>query len=135
MCIDKDKNSPKALMWAIDSLVRKGQTIILVHVNTKAGTSGGVEDGAGFKQPTDPHMKDLFLPFRCFCTRKDIQCKDVVLDEHDVAKSVIEFAAHAAVEKLVLGATARPNAGFPTAAPMPSRGGARGASGSSEGAI
>ena len=69
MCIDKDKNSPKALMWAIDSLVRKGQTIILVHVNTKAGTSGGVEDGAGFKQPTDRHVKDLFLPFRCLCTR------------------------------------------------------------------
>ncbi|WVZ82185.1 hypothetical protein U9M48_029474 [Paspalum notatum var. saurae] len=106
VCIDKDKNSQNALKWAIDSLVHKGQTIVLVHVNTK-GTSGGVEDAAGFKQPTDPHMKDLFLPFRCFCTRKDIQCKDVVLDEHDVAKSIIEFAAHAAVEKLVLGATAR----------------------------
>lgn len=36
-----------------------------------------------------------------------IHCKDVVLDEHDVAKSIIEFSAHAAVEKLVLGATAR----------------------------
>ncbi|KAJ1258386.1 hypothetical protein BS78_10G071400 [Paspalum vaginatum] len=106
VCIDKDKNSQNALKWAIDSLVHKGQTIVLVHVNTK-GTCGGVEDAAGFKQPTDPHMKDLFLPFRCFCTRKDIQCKDVVLDEHDVAKSIIEFAAHAAVEKLVLGATAR----------------------------
>ncbi|XP_066377182.1 U-box domain-containing protein 35-like [Miscanthus floridulus] len=106
VCIDKDKNSQNALKWAIDSLVQKGQTIVLVHVNTK-GTSGGVEDAAGFKQPTDPHMKDLFLPFRCFCTRKDIHCKDVVLDEHDVAKSIIEFSAQAAVEKLVLGATAR----------------------------
>ncbi|RLM56334.1 U-box domain-containing protein 35-like isoform X2 [Panicum miliaceum] len=106
VCIDKDKNSQNALKWAIDSLVQKGQTLVLVHVNTK-GHSGGVEDSAGFKQPTDPHMKDLFLPFRCFCTRKDIQCKDVVLDEPDVAKSIIEFVAHAAVEKLVLGATGR----------------------------
>nr|CAB3467324.1 unnamed protein product [Digitaria exilis] len=106
VCIDKDKNSQNALKWAIDSLAQKGQTIVLVHVNTK-GTSGGMEDAAGFKQPTDPHMKELFLPFRCFCTRKDIQCKDVVLDEHDVAKAIIEFTAHAAVEKLVLGATAR----------------------------
>jgi len=72
VCIDKDKNSQNALKWAIDSLVQKGQTIVLVHVNTK-GTSGGVEDAAGFKQPTDPHMKDLFLPFRCFCTRKDVR--------------------------------------------------------------
>ncbi|XP_014660471.1 U-box domain-containing protein 35 isoform X1 [Setaria italica] len=106
VCIDKDKNSQNALKWAMDSLVHKGQTLVLVHVNTK-GTSGGLEDAAGFKQPTDPHMKDLFIPFRCFCTRKDIHCKDVVLDEHDVAKAIIEFTAHAAVEKLVLGATAR----------------------------
>jgi hypothetical protein len=35
--------------------------------------AGGVEDAAGYKQPTDPQMKDLFLPFRCFCTRKDVR--------------------------------------------------------------
>jgi hypothetical protein len=71
------------------------------------GSSSGVEDAAGYKQPTDPQMKDLFLPFRCFCTRKDIHCKDVVLDDHDVAKSLVEFAAHAAIEKIVLGANTR----------------------------
>ncbi|TVU47032.1 hypothetical protein EJB05_06608, partial [Eragrostis curvula] len=102
-----DKNSQNALKWAIDSLVQKGQTLVLVHVNTK-GASGGVEDGAGFKLPTEPHLKDLiFLPFRCFCTRKDIQCKDVVPDEHDVAKAITEFSANAAIEKLVIGATSR----------------------------
>ncbi|XP_062220519.1 U-box domain-containing protein 52-like [Phragmites australis] len=106
VCIDKDKNSQNALKYATETLAHKGQTIVLVHVNTK-GTSGGVEDAAGYKQPTDPQMKDLFLPFRCFCTRKDIQCKDVVLDDHDVAKSIVEFAAHAAIEKLVVGATTR----------------------------
>ncbi|XP_066332677.1 U-box domain-containing protein 35-like [Miscanthus floridulus] len=106
VCIDKDKNSQNALKYATETLAHKGQTIVLVHVNTK-GTSGGVEDAAGYKQPTDPQMKDLFLPFRCFCTRKDIHCKDVVLDDHDVAKSIVEFAAHAAIEKLVVGATAR----------------------------
>uniref|UniRef100_A0A0E0L8V0 RING-type E3 ubiquitin transferase n=1 Tax=Oryza punctata TaxID=4537 RepID=A0A0E0L8V0_ORYPU len=95
VCIDKDKNSQNALKWAIDTLVQKGQIIVLVH------------DASGFKQPTDPHMRDLFLPFRCFCTRKDIQCKDVLLDDHDVAKSITEFSAVAAIEKLVVGATAR----------------------------
>uniref|UniRef100_A0ACD5ZSJ3 Uncharacterized protein n=1 Tax=Avena sativa TaxID=4498 RepID=A0ACD5ZSJ3_AVESA len=106
VCIDKDKNSQNALKWAIETIIGKGQTIVLLHVNTK-GVSGGVEDGAGFKQPTDPHLKELFLPFRCFCTRKDIQCKDVVLDDHDVAKSIIEFTAHGAIEKLVVGACSR----------------------------
>ncbi|KAF0931136.1 hypothetical protein E2562_002494 [Oryza meyeriana var. granulata] len=106
VCIDKDKNSQNALKYATETLVHKGQTIVLVHVHTK-GSSGGVEDAAGYKQPSDPQMKDLFLPFRCFCTRKDIQCKDVVLDDHDVSKAIVEFAAHAAIEKLVVGATAR----------------------------
>uniref|UniRef100_A0A453PUI2 RING-type E3 ubiquitin transferase n=1 Tax=Aegilops tauschii subsp. strangulata TaxID=200361 RepID=A0A453PUI2_AEGTS len=106
VCIDKDKNSQNALKYATETLVHRGQTLVLVHVNTR-GSSGGVEDAAGYKQPTDPQMKDLFLPFRCFCTRKDIQCKDVLLDDHDVAKSLVEFAAHAAVERLVLGANTR----------------------------
>ncbi|KQK01066.1 U-box domain-containing protein 35 [Brachypodium distachyon] len=106
VCIDKDKNSQNALKYATETLVHRGQTIILVHVNTR-GTSGGVEDAAGYKQPTDPQMKDLFLPFRCFCTRKDIQCKDVVLDDHDVSKSIVEFVAHAAIERIVVGACTR----------------------------
>uniref|UniRef100_A0A0D9VLY7 Protein kinase domain-containing protein n=1 Tax=Leersia perrieri TaxID=77586 RepID=A0A0D9VLY7_9ORYZ len=106
VCIDKDKNSQNALKYATETLVHKGHTIVLVHVHTK-GSSGGVEDAAGYKQPSDPQMKDLFLPFRCFCTRKDIHCKDVVLDDHDVSKAIVEFAAHAAIEKLVVGATAR----------------------------
>lgn len=113
---------------------------VRVHVPVPV-RAGGVADAAGYKQPTDPQMKDLFLPFRCFCTRKDVRnalhhikrsssvavaprcdftmpvpvcaaymqihCKDVVLDDHDVAKSVVEFAAHGAVEKLVVGASAR----------------------------
>jgi len=102
VCIDKDKNSQNALKYATETLAHKGQTIVLVHVNTK-GTSGkhpcrlpgsliflaggdrrvsdggvpagGVEDAAGYKQPTDPQMKDLFLPFRCFCTRKDVRTR------------------------------------------------------------
>ncbi|KAG8059191.1 hypothetical protein GUJ93_ZPchr0002g23096 [Zizania palustris] len=106
VCIDKDKNSQNALKYATEALVHKGQTIVLVHVHTK-GTSGGVEDAAGYKQPSDPQMKDLFLLFRCFCTRKDIHCKDVVLDDHDVSKAIVEFAAHAAIDKLVVGATTR----------------------------
>lgn len=58
----------------------------------------------------DPQTRELFLPFRCFCTRKDIQCKDVVLEETDVSKALIEYATHAAIEVLVMGASAK--AGF-----------------------
>lgn len=46
------------------------------------------------------------MKYACF-VHPQIHCKDVVLDDHDVAKSIVEFAAHAAIEKLVVGATAR----------------------------
>ncbi|KAL6556526.1 hypothetical protein OROGR_005814 [Orobanche gracilis] len=55
----------------------------------------------------DAQLKDLFLPFRVFCTRKDIQCFDVVLEDIDVAKGIIEFVKQSAIDVLVLGATLR----------------------------
>ncbi|KAG1332012.1 U-box domain-containing protein 52 [Cocos nucifera] len=103
VAIDKDKSSQNALKWAVDNLVNSGQTLILVHVNTKSPTAGNPEDVGSFKEPTDPQMKELFLPFRCFCTRRDIRCTDVVLEEPDVAKAIVEFVSNAAIEKLVVG--------------------------------
>ncbi|XP_072998765.1 U-box domain-containing protein 35-like isoform X1 [Typha latifolia] len=111
VAIDKDKGSQNALKWAVDNLVSRGQTIALVHVNTRGTSSGSRDDGnASFKEPTDPQMKELFLPFRFFCTRKDIECKDVVIDEADVPRAIVEFISQAAIEKLVLGAS--PKGGF-----------------------
>ncbi|CAL9151733.1 unnamed protein product, partial [Musa hybrid cultivar] len=42
VAIDKDKNSQSAFKWALDNVVTKGQTLTLVHVNTKP--SSGYED-------------------------------------------------------------------------------------------
>ncbi|KAI4962697.1 hypothetical protein ZWY2020_027838 [Hordeum vulgare] len=85
VCIDKDKNSQNALKYATETLVHRGQAIVLVHVNTCGSSGGGgrrrVQAAGG------PGDEGPLPPFRCFCTRKDIQCKDVVLDDHDVAKS------------------------------------------------
>ena len=35
VAVDKDKGSQIALKWAIDNLLCKGQTVILVHVKLK----------------------------------------------------------------------------------------------------
>ena len=48
VCIDKDKNSQNALKYATETLAHKGQTIVLVHVNTK-GTSGKQSILAAFR--------------------------------------------------------------------------------------
>lgn len=36
VAIDKDRGSQIALKWAVDNLLARGQTIILIHVRVKA---------------------------------------------------------------------------------------------------
>ncbi|OMO49948.1 hypothetical protein COLO4_38279 [Corchorus olitorius] len=51
--------------------------------------------------------KEIFLTYHCFCTRKDIQCLDIILEDSDVVKALTEYVSYAAIEKLVLGAPSR----------------------------
>ncbi|KAJ6878527.1 hypothetical protein NC652_032139 [Populus alba x Populus x berolinensis] len=51
--------------------------------------------------------KDLFLTFRCYCTRKDVHCLDVALESTDIAKAITEYVSHAAIETWVLGTPSR----------------------------
>ncbi|XVF48101.1 hypothetical protein PTKIN_Ptkin03bG0164500 [Pterospermum kingtungense] len=125
VAIDKDKNSQHALKWAIDHLLQKGHTIILIHVKVKPFSAypsplstlglNQIPDINGdlplvCKDP-DLQTRELVLPFRCFCTRKDIHCKVVILEETDVAKALIEYITQAAIEVLVVGASTK--TGFP----------------------
>ncbi|XP_027906612.1 U-box domain-containing protein 52-like [Vigna unguiculata] len=50
---------------------------------------------------------DLFDTFHCYCSRKDIHCLDVVLQDMDVVKGITEYVYYAAIENLVLGAASR----------------------------
>ncbi|XP_074590708.1 U-box domain-containing protein 52-like [Curcuma longa] len=103
VAINKNKGSQYALKWTIDNLLTRGQTVILIHVKI---TNTPNEEGS-YKEPTDQRMKEVFLPFRCFCTRKDITCKDILLEDCDVAKAITEFVAQMAIEKLVVGASSK----------------------------
>ncbi|KAL5699759.1 non-specific serine/threonine protein kinase [Ranunculus cassubicifolius] len=119
VAIDKDKGSQHALKWAVDHILNRGQTVILVHVKLKPMQSlpGTPMSGRGpgnfdnvvalAKSQIDQQTKELFLPFRCFCTRKDVQCRDIVLEDVDVAKALIEYVSHSAIETLVVGAPAK----------------------------
>ncbi|KAM3379478.1 U-box domain-containing protein 52-like isoform X1 [Capsicum galapagoense] len=134
VAIDKDKGSQIALKWTVDHLLARGQTVLLIHVKLKqsANASGQSstcldldypmeyllsstdtesnqlsDEGGSGNIEMDPQTRDLFLPFRVFCTRKDIQCYDVVLDDTDVAKAVVEYVNRTGVEILVVGATTK----------------------------
>lgn len=105
VAIDKDKGSQGALKWAIDHLLQRGHTIFLIHVKLRSPSNSSQK--MSLKSDSESSVKELFLPFRCFCTRKDIQCKDVVLEDTDVAKAIIEYAANTAIENIVVGASAK----------------------------
>lgn len=38
VAIDRDKNSQAALKWAVDNLLQKGQTVVLLHVKPRASS-------------------------------------------------------------------------------------------------
>ncbi|XP_009610856.1 U-box domain-containing protein 52-like isoform X2 [Nicotiana tomentosiformis] len=114
IAIDKDKGSQYAIKWATDNLVNRGQTLVLIHVVTKPtsssyGNCGGVHvvDGnlSAHGQNLEKQTKELFLTFHCFCTRKDIRCLDVILEDSDVTKALTEYVSSAAIQNLVLGAS------------------------------
>ncbi|KAG4380707.1 hypothetical protein GLYMA_15G000700v4 [Glycine max] len=118
VAIDKNKGSQYALKWAVDCLLTRGQTVILIHVlhGTSSPVSRGKEviicnisnsSASPGSYQLDNTIKDLFLTFHCYCTRKDIQCLDVLLEDTDVVKAITEYVSYAAIENLVVGATSR----------------------------
>ncbi|XP_057486082.1 U-box domain-containing protein 35-like isoform X1 [Actinidia eriantha] len=119
VAIDKDKSSQYALKWAVDHLLSRGQTVSLIHVKQKPSsipTPMGnhvsltdVNDGVAkaFKTQVDNQARELFLPFRAFCTRKDIKCNEIIIEDLDVAQVICDFVKLNLIETLVVGAPAR----------------------------
>ncbi|VYS53359.1 unnamed protein product [Arabidopsis thaliana] len=118
VAIDKDKSSQHALKWAVDNLLQRGQSVILVHVKLRpsplnnsaslhASSAKLSQDSSLVCRDPEGISKEIFLPFRCFCTRKDIQCQDVLLEESDVAKALVEYVNQAAIEVLVVGSSSK----------------------------
>uniref|UniRef100_A0A2N9FR19 RING-type E3 ubiquitin transferase n=1 Tax=Fagus sylvatica TaxID=28930 RepID=A0A2N9FR19_FAGSY len=115
VAIDKDKGSQYALKWTVDHLLTRGQALTLIHVKqrvsslpTQMGGQGVSEDVArAHKQLLENQVKELFLPYRCFCTRKDIKCNEVIIEDLDIAKALVDYTSANSVEILVLGAPSR----------------------------
>ncbi|OIV97779.1 hypothetical protein TanjilG_12536 [Lupinus angustifolius] len=120
VAIDKEKGSQNALKWAIDHLLNRSSIVFLIHVKLKPASlspspslyslrSGANSGDEGSVARTDPDVlnKTIFLPYRVFCTRKDIQCKDVLLENVDVPKALIEYVSNTGIQHLVLGSSTK----------------------------
>ncbi|XVE97709.1 hypothetical protein REPUB_Repub03eG0042300 [Reevesia pubescens] len=97
VAIDKDKNSPHAVRWAIEHLIISNPFILLIHVRHK--TQGDSE--------SDHDINQLFIPFRGYCARKGIQLKEVILEDADIPKALLDYISKNLINSLVLGASTK----------------------------
>ncbi|PRQ36991.1 putative aminoacyltransferase, E1 ubiquitin-activating enzyme [Rosa chinensis] len=124
VAIDKDRGSHHAFKWTVENLLTKGQSITLVHVkhitsanstqcksisfsNCPGGipTSGEKEEFKIVnKNQFDAKINELFLPFRWFCVRRAIKCNEVVIENPDVPKALINYVSANLIDILALGA-------------------------------
>ncbi|KAG7660074.1 Protein kinase domain [Arabidopsis suecica] len=108
VAIDKDKGSQHALKWTIDNLASCGQTISLIHVLCRSHSSSDLEEGTPQqKQQMEKIAKDLFVSFHCYCSRKEINCRDILLEDADKVRAITEYVSSSAIENLVVGSASR----------------------------
>ncbi|OMO53247.1 UspA [Corchorus capsularis] len=106
VAVDRDKSSQRTLKWATENFITRGQTVKLVHVLPRQPSS--IPNPADHPVGIDENpVMDLFLPFRCYCTRRQIHCEAVVLEDPDVAKALIEYVTHCGIETLLLGSPSK----------------------------
>ncbi|KAK9741733.1 hypothetical protein RND81_03G124600 [Saponaria officinalis] len=100
VAIDRDKHSQYAVKWAIDHLTGGVNFLILIHVklrNPGGGDAGGLE----------PDPQQIFIPYRGFCARKSVQAKEVILEDTDVSRAILDYINSNFISNVVLGASSR----------------------------
>ncbi|KAL4575278.1 hypothetical protein LXL04_022120 [Taraxacum kok-saghyz] len=120
VAIDKDKNSQHALKWTIEHILTRGQTVVLIHAlmhlvqssNNKRSKSKTCSLPSIASVPVNKYAISRFFfgTLRVFELKSDlvqIQCFDVILEDTNIAKVLAEYANYAAIDFLVLGASAK----------------------------
>ncbi|XP_061347664.1 U-box domain-containing protein 35-like [Gastrolobium bilobum] len=118
VAIENNKTSQFAAKWAVDNLLPKDQYLLLIHVRQKASSiptptgnhvpvDGNEDVAKAYTQQIDNESKELFASFRVFCNRKSIQCKEILLEDMDISKALMEAISSYSIELMVLGAPSR----------------------------
>ncbi|KAM1104545.1 hypothetical protein ACFX1X_013176 [Malus domestica] len=102
VAIDNDKGSQHALKWTIDSLVTRGQALTLLQVRQITAIPTQTT-----KEVEKAQAKELFQPFRCFCTKKLLKCNEVMIKDKNIAKALVNYVVNNSIDILVLGAPSR----------------------------
>ncbi|KAF5748337.1 U-box domain-containing protein 51-like isoform X3 [Tripterygium wilfordii] len=82
IAIEKDKNSQHAVRWAVDHLVITNPLVVLIHVKQKNSNQGDAEAD---------DTPQIFVPYRGYCARKGVQLKEIVIEDNDVSKALLDY--------------------------------------------
>lgn len=119
VAVDNDKSSQFAIKWAADHILPKNEIFILLHVRRKitaipspSGLQIPITDmddeiASAYLEQINLQTKELLLPFQCFCSRRGLQCREVILNDSDVPKAIVDYVIYQSVDKLVLGSSNR----------------------------
>ncbi|KAL6984551.1 hypothetical protein U1Q18_017927 [Sarracenia purpurea var. burkii] len=111
VAIDKDKQSKYAVRWTIDHLLPANSTLILIHVINRSsqqsipGANDAAPDADG--PPMEVDLQQVFNSFRVYCARKRVTPKEVVLEDSDVSKALLNYISSNFINNIVLGASTR----------------------------
>ncbi|KAK6941211.1 UspA [Dillenia turbinata] len=115
--IKQDIGSRHAVEWAMDHIVSKGQSLYLVHVKSPSPSLATSPSSSSRpaqdhevdtqRQQYDASMAELYLSFRCFCMRRQVECEVIELEDTDVGRALIGFVHQYAVQTLLIGASSR----------------------------
>ncbi|KAF9612591.1 hypothetical protein IFM89_002187 [Coptis chinensis] len=109
VAIDRDKSSQFAVKWTVDHLLINNPNLVLVHVRVRNVTNPGFVIATPEPGPeqTESEMQQFFLPFRGYCARKGVEAKEVVLDETDISKALVDYINTNRVSTIIVGASTR----------------------------
>ncbi|KAL6141046.1 hypothetical protein ACLB2K_059337 [Fragaria x ananassa] len=106
LAIDKDKGSQYAIKWVVDQFLTRGQALTLLHVTrtTNSAPNHTLPAAGGMvlisDVTNDSHTEEIFLPYRGFCSKKNIICNEVTIEDTDVPKALIKYVAANSTEIL-----------------------------------
>ncbi|XP_044976227.1 U-box domain-containing protein 35-like [Hordeum vulgare subsp. vulgare] len=108
VAIDRDRNSQLAMKWVVDHLLSGASHIILLHV---AAHHPAANHGFAMAETTqdalEAEMKEIFVPFRGFCSRNGVLESEVILEEADISKAIIDYISANKIQSIALGASNR----------------------------
>ncbi|WOK96896.1 U-box domain-containing protein 35-like [Canna indica] len=112
VAIDKEKNSKHAVRWAVDHLLINTNSIALIHVRTRQDplnrSLATIETSSELsKEQVDDEIAQLFHPYRGFCARKGLLLMEVVLEDFDISKAIIDYIIANNIHAIIVGSSSR----------------------------